>query len=50
LGQIYAAQGKTVDAWDMFDALRFMPDTPEALTKQINRTENRLKKRAPHFF
>lgn len=50
LAQVYAAQDRFAESWDLQDALRRLPDVPEKLTKPINTVEATLKEVAPGFF
>lgn len=50
LGQVYAAQDKLADSWDMQDAMRQLPDVTEKLSAPIIWAESSLLARAPGFF
>ncbi len=50
LSQIYAAQGRYVESWDMLDALRAMPDVDPSYFKSVDQVEKSLLARAPGYF
>lgn len=50
LSQIYAAQKRYAESWDILDALRQLPNVPEALTAPVTRVEASLMEQAPAFF
>lgn len=50
LGQVYAAQGRLTESWDMQDAMRQLSDVPTSLSDPINWAERSLLVRAPGFF
>ncbi len=50
LAQVYAAQGRFAESWDLQDALRRLPGVPEKLTNPINTVETTLREVAPGFF
>lgn len=50
LSQTYAAQGRWSESWDILDALRNLPDAPDALRKGVDRVENSLISITPGYF
>ncbi len=50
LAQVYAAEGRFAESWDIYDAMRGLKNVPSALTAPINRAEGSIKARAPGFF
>ena len=50
LSQVYAAQGRYAESWDLLDSLRHMENVPERYTAPVNRVEKSLKNRAPGYF
>lgn len=50
LSQVYAADGRFAESWDLLDALRRLEATPEKLTAPVNRVEKSLKRQAPGYF
>lgn len=50
LSQVYASQKRYTESWNLLDALRAMPDTPDTLSAPVNRVEQSLAEQAPAFF
>ncbi len=50
LSQVYAAQGRYVESWDILDALRTMPDIDPSYFKSVDQVEKSLLARAPGYF
>jgi hypothetical protein len=50
LAQVYAAQNRYTESWDLQDALRRLPNIDPGISDQINMAEIALKERAPGFF
>lgn len=50
LAQVYAAQGRFEESWDIQDTLRLLPNAASELKAPINRAEKTLNRIAPGFF
>lgn len=50
LAQVYAAQERYAESWDMQDALRNLPGAAPELATSVNRAEASIKRIAPGFF
>jgi len=50
LAQLYAAQGRFAESWDIADSLRAFPYAPETLKASFDRAEAKLLRGAPGYF
>ncbi len=50
LSQVYAAQGRYAESWDLLDSLRQMENVPPSYISPVESVEKSLKRRAPGYF